>query len=259
MWDQAAVARAEERRCARGTAEVSARAEPLAGGWLCWDSPSSPTNAAVGVGLEGPPEPGDVDRIVAFYEQLEAPARIELPPTVDRAWLRALGAAGFALDRCENVFARELQTLPARPAPEGVELRPVRVDDDADVRRFAAVVGSGFCGPEGPSEDQLRFDERVARHPRTVALVALADGEVVAAGAAEAAAPVGGLFSLSVLPAWRRKGLQQALIAARLEALRERGCELATISCEPGVATERNAQRLGFALAYVRLSLVRGR
>ena len=88
-----------------------------------------------------------------------------------------------------------------------------------------------------------------------VSRLAEADGEIIGAGKADVTEVVGGLFGLSVLPAWRRRGVQQALIVARLEALRERGCRWATISSEPGVATERNARRMGFELAYTKVDL----
>jgi len=55
-----------------------------------------------------------------------------------------------------------------------------------------------------------------------------------------------------VLPAFRRRGIHQALIAARLERARALGSALATIVSHPGQPTERNAARLGFRMAYAR-------
>ena len=51
--------------------------------------------------------------------------------------------------------------------------------------------------------------------------------------------------------------MQQALIVARLECTRARGCTLATIVSHPGIPTERNSVRLGFRMAYTRAVLVR--
>ncbi len=65
------------------------------------------------------------------------------------------------------------------------------------------------------------------------------------------------LFALAVLPAYRRRGVQQALIAARLRAAAEAGATVVTISALPGVATERNARRMGFQVAYTKVVLVR--
>ena len=60
------------------------------------------------------------------------------------------------------------------------------------------------------------------------------------------------LFGTSVLPAFRRRGIQTALIAARLERARQRDCTFATIHSRPGIPTERNAKRMGFALVYTK-------
>jgi GNAT superfamily N-acetyltransferase len=60
------------------------------------------------------------------------------------------------------------------------------------------------------------------------------------------------LFGLAVHADFRRRGIQQALIAARLEFARERGCRIATIGSRPGAGTERNVRRFGFQVAYTK-------
>jgi len=46
------------------------------------------------------------------------------------------------------------------------------------------------------------------------------------------------------------------LIARRIERVRELGTLFACIVSKPGIATERNAQRLGFQLAYTKIVAV---
>jgi GNAT superfamily N-acetyltransferase len=60
-----------------------------------------------------------------------------------------------------------------------------------------------------------------------------------------------------VLPEFRRRGIQQALIAARLNYAAARGARLATIGSKPGAGTERNVRRMGFATAYTKPVMVR--
>ena len=55
---------------------------------------------------------------------------------------------------------------------------------------------------------------------------------------------------------FRRRGIQQALMAARLQACADAGCRIACIHSDPAVATARNARRLGFALAYTTVTVV---
>lgn len=263
-WDQATIAHKEEARCARGFRVTASIAEPFAGGWLCYEAPGSWANSAVGAGLSGPPAPGDIERLIGFYAERGAPARVQIAPTVDRAWVEALGEAGFVVQLFENVLARPLPPDDdplgslTHPLPEGLRIRQIDPGNDGDVERFAWIAESGFSGPDGPTEAGLVLGRRMARSLRVVALLAELDGEPVGSGAASGSSgEVGALFGVSVLPRARRRGIQQALIAERLRILRERGCELAIITSEPGIATERNARRLGFALAYTRVQLHR--
>jgi len=61
----------------------------------------------------------------------------------------------------------------------------------------------------------------------------------------------------ATLPAYRRRGVQSALLASRLALARELGCDLAVVTTQPGSKSQGNVQRLGFELAYSRAILVR--
>jgi GNAT superfamily N-acetyltransferase len=61
------------------------------------------------------------------------------------------------------------------------------------------------------------------------------------------------LAGASTKPAHRRKGAQLALLGARLAAARRHGCDLAVMAARPGSASQRNAERHGFRIAYTRL------
>jgi GNAT superfamily N-acetyltransferase len=61
----------------------------------------------------------------------------------------------------------------------------------------------------------------------------------------------------ATLPAHRRRGVQSALLAARLEAAGRLGCDVATVTTHPGSKSQENVHRQGFALLYTRAILVR--
>jgi GNAT superfamily N-acetyltransferase len=65
------------------------------------------------------------------------------------------------------------------------------------------------------------------------------------------------LYADATHPFFRRRGVQAALIAARLRAGAERGCDLATAGTLPGTVSQRNYERLGFQVAYTRALMVR--
>jgi GNAT superfamily N-acetyltransferase len=80
----------------------------------------------------------------------------------------------------------------------------------------------------------------------------VAGGAVVSANNA-----VGGLFGASTLPAFRRRGVQTALLAERLGWARGCDCNVAVSIALPGSISQRNIERFGFRVAYTRTKLVR--
>jgi GNAT superfamily N-acetyltransferase len=87
--------------------------------------------------------------------------------------------------------------------------------------------------------------------------LAFANGTVAGGGAVSARGGVCGLFGASTLPAFRRRGVQTALMSARLAWATERGCDLAVSVAQPGSASHRNIERRGFRVAYTRTKLIR--
>jgi hypothetical protein len=64
------------------------------------------------------------------------------------------------------------------------------------------------------------------------------------------------LFADSTIARFRRAGLHQELIAARLNEALAQGCDLATASTLPGSTSQRNYERSGFEVAYTRVTMV---
>ncbi len=258
------IAHLEEHRQAKGTAEVSLEAEPVAGGIMCFSGPGSWSNQAVALGLDGPVTDDELDRLVAFYVERGVEPRIEVSPFVDASLFAGLARRGFQLREMENVLACDLGGDEARPLRERHplgwpdELEVVRVDptDEAAVRTHVEIATSGFRPLDRPiDESMFEIGRRVVRHPRTRAFTATLEGVAVGAGAMEVgeAGEAGGasaLFGTSVLEQARRRGVQLALILTRLDEARRAGARVATIGSRPGISTERNAARVGFGMAY---------
>jgi GNAT superfamily N-acetyltransferase len=61
------------------------------------------------------------------------------------------------------------------------------------------------------------------------------------------------LAGASTVPEARGRGAQLALLDARLRYAVEHGCDLAMMCALPGSASQRNAERQGFRIAYTRI------
>lgn len=261
--DMLEIARLEEGRQAEALRELADDHLPVGGGIAGRGEAGSWLNNAVGVGLDRPVPGADVDRIIEWYESAGIEPRVELCPLAHESLIAALAGRGFVVRSFESVLFRELDPRePARPIvdpPAGLVIKRMDPADDAEVREYARVCSSGFLPPgltEWPPE-HIEIAMRSARHARTIGLMAMLDGRCVGAGGMGLHDHVAALFGLSVLPEFRRRGIQQAIIAARLNIAAERGLRLATIGSRPGAPTERNARRMGFQTAYVKPMVVR--
>ncbi|HEY3004161.1 MAG TPA: GNAT family N-acetyltransferase [Kribbellaceae bacterium] len=74
------------------------------------------------------------------------------------------------------------------------------------------------------------------------------------------ASPTPGVAQLTgaaTAPAHRRRGIQTALLAARLADATAAGCDVAVVTTQPGSKSQQNVQRRGFDLLYTRAILLK--
>jgi len=243
--------------------ELAVEAEPVAGGWMTFGGRGAFVNKACGLGLEGEVPAESAERIRTFFRDWQVEPTVEICPFVHPTLLEALAEAGFQLHAFENVLVRpldpaeDLRRALSHPWPEGVVIDRIDASEPAQVETYVRVSSSGFfaAGTE-MSDSFFRMSLKAAGLPGADCFVARVDGEVVGAAGCANRQGVTSLYGASVLPAFRRRGIQQALIAARLERGAQRGSRRATIVSHPGIPTERNAARLGFRMAYTRSVLV---
>lgn len=267
------IARMEEARQARAMTEIAPVHELAMGGVMSFLEPGSWANQACGVGLAGPVSDDEIDRFVAFYESRGVEPRVELSQFADPSLLAGLGQRGFDMRQFETVLARAIEPdadiMPALPgawprddAGNDLEIARVEPADEAMVLESLRVAMSGFM-PKGhvPSDGEVQMHRRVVAHPHGEVIVAKFGERVVGSGGAEyprdAAIPVGVLFGVSVLPEFRRRGVQQAMIHYRLRRALERGASVAVIHSQPGASTDRNAMRLGFSPCYTKVIMAK--
>lgn len=224
--------------------------------WLC---------GAIGCNLDSPLTPEGARHVFDYVASRGGRPRLDLTDQSGKAAFKAVAGAGFVLDHAERVLARDLAEPVHLPNVPGLSIERLNTQDHADVLRHARHTIAGFT-PAGQAmaEGEIESAVRAQMHERSRGFWAIIDGqsvatcgmEVVAIAPEPSAAPVrvASLWGAVVAEPFRRRGIQRALIAHRLKQGVAEGCALAVIECEPGIPTERNAQRLGFALAYTRLA-----
>jgi GNAT superfamily N-acetyltransferase len=109
---------------------------------------------------------------------------------------------------------------------------------------------------EFPRADHLRAERDLVTAGVT-RYAALREGVLAGGAGLRLSDGVAQFAGAGTAPAHRRRGVQSALLAARLADATDAGCDVAVITTQPGSRSQANAQRQGFALLYARAVLVK--
>ncbi|WP_019971859.1 GNAT family N-acetyltransferase [Mycobacterium sp. 141] len=244
---------------AAGRRGANVLAVPVAGGYACFAEPRSPLNKVVGLGFDGVPDTallGEVEHMMAARGA--AATQVELSTLADPAIAALLTGRGYRVAGFENVLGRA--AAGAEEAVAGVEVR--RADDldawvDVVVHGFAHPDGVGVPGHEEFPRDVIERVERDMEKAGAAAYIAVCDGVVAGGGSVRFADGIAQLTGAATAPAYRRRGVQAALLAARLADAEAAGCEIAVVTTAPGSQSQQNVQRRGFQLLYTRVILLK--
>jgi GNAT superfamily N-acetyltransferase len=235
---------------------------PVAGGAACFADEGSPLNKVVGLGFHGVPGADALAEVERAFAAAGAPAtQVELANLADPAIGALLTGRGYRLVDFENVLGRALRGGVSPVVPPGVE---VRLAGD-ELQAWLDVVVSGFAHPdtEGvPSHGDFPREivekaERDVEQAGATPYLAYCDGVVAGGGSMRISEGVAQLTGAATVPACRRRGVQTALLAARLADATRAGCDIAVVTTAPGSKSQQNAQRRGFHLLYTRAVLVK--
>ena len=238
---------------------------PVAGGVASFAEAGSPFNKVAGIGFGGMPSPAEIDEIERAFAACAAPVQVELSHLADPAIGALLTGRGYRLVSFENVLGVTLKDGPVPVTPPGIEVRP---SGEAELDAWLDVVVTGGLHPDtqglpAPGEFSREALERVERDLAAAAgvtrYVALRDGVLAGAASFRAAGDLAQFTGAATLPAHRRRGVQTALLAARLADAAAAGCSLAVVTTAPGSKSQQNVQRQGFDLLYTRAILVKHR
>ena len=228
--------------------------EQIAGGRAFFFGPMSPLSQAVGVGMQGPVGKEDFDRLEEFFLSRGSPVALSLCPHAHPSVLEGLADRRYRITQFEHTLVRELNGHEALLTswPEAV-VRPALASEAALWARTAL---EGFHADAPGFEGFDGLFAVMFSAPRTTAFLAWQDGRPAGGGAVSIQSGESAMFfSDSTLPEFRQRGLQSALIGARLEQAGLAGCRLAVACAGPGSVSQRNYERAGFRVAYTKAIL----
>ena len=236
--------------------EVGAAEEAICGGHMVFAGLGSPIGRAVGMGLDRPLTQTDLDQVEAFYGSHQAPSQVDLCPLHEPAVFEMFRLRGYAIAELNNVLYHKLEgdnKFP--PPPPECEIRPARLDE-ADMA--GNIVERAFF-PDGAPEPFRGLIAPLYHMEHALPFVASVAGKLAACGTGLIIAEhqVYALCGAGTLAEYRGRGLQTALLRARISAAVHAGCEYAVVVTQGGTTSQRNAERMGFRVAYSKVTLIK--
>jgi GNAT superfamily N-acetyltransferase len=157
---------------------------------------------------------------------------------------------GYRPVELTSVMYRPIDAAPGAPQSDAVRARLAAREE---IELWASVAAEGWSEFTEVAPLMRDLARVTARAERTQAFFAETEARPVATGAVAIYDGVALLAGASTIPTARNQGAQRALLQARLQHAASAGCDLAMMCAAPGSASQRNAERQGFRIAYTRI------
>jgi GNAT superfamily N-acetyltransferase len=248
--------RLESTEGAAGAAFVAARggdaaSTRIAGSYSMFDAVDSPLTQTFGLGLFEPATGSVLTQLEEFFQHRGAPVVHEVCPLAGVPLIRTLIGRGYLPIELSSVLFLDLTQHRLDPnLNPALSIRIARHEDSDDYTR-AAAAGWSEAGTElaGAIADLGRVMFAAAGY---VGFLVEKDGKTIATAGLVIHDGVALLAGASTIPEDRGQGAQRAVLSSRLQYAANSGCNLAMMVAEPGSASQRNAERHGFRIAYTR-------
>ena len=212
------------------------------GGALIAMGPGRYVNRAIGVSMSDM-SADDVDTIEQFFAERGLPSMIELSSWAPPSTVAELARRNYTPTWFRSVFALRPGSI---AGPLRTDVRIDRVGDD-NAAQWLEVFARGFEAEHGETRvanDEIGEAGRIAPNAHT--FLAHLDDEAVGCGSMQVVDGVAWLGGAATVPAFRKRGVQAALVAYRLQLATELGCDLAAVTALSSGPSARNIFRLGF-------------
>jgi ribosomal protein S18 acetylase RimI-like enzyme len=236
--------------------EIAAAEEEICGGHMIFAGLGSPIGRATGLGLGCDFSAADLDRVEDFYRSHKAPSQVDLTPLHDPSVFEMCKQRGYSIAELNNVLHRHLD--PAEKFPDPPAGCTIRRGSPEEAKQLGAIVERAFF-PEGAPEPFRDLLTPLYQMEGALTVAASVEGKAVACGAG-LVIPQHRVFAIcgaGTSLEFRGRGLQTALLQARLAAAPQAGCEYAVVVTQGGSASQRNCERLGFRVAYSKVTVIR--
>jgi len=263
LFSDLSLSRRLERAEGRGNADfVEARAKlfpesgaewiEVAGAYAMFDGVGSPITQTFGLGVFDPVTQADMERLEEFFQKRGAHVHHEVSPMADPALLALLNERGYQPIELTSVMYRPIWRGVRLASPLNEKVR-ARLAREGEEELWAKTAARGWSGETGFSDLLTGLFYISAKRSVSLSFVAEVDEQAIATGSLLIHEGVALLAGASTIPEGRKQGAQLSLLEIRLRHAAEKGCDIAMMGAAPGSASQRNAERQGFRIAYTRI------
>jgi GNAT superfamily N-acetyltransferase len=191
-------------------------------------------------------------RIEAFFRDRGATPQHEVSPLAGKDLAVLLSAKGYEPFEFTSVMYLNLPTDENKKY-DSKPISRISIKNQVDTETFVATSVRGWS----EYVEYAAVMEELARigfeREGAVSMLAEIDGKPAGTASLCIHEGISLMAGASTVPEFRNRGVQRALLNARIEHAVAAGCELMMMCAEPGSASQRNAERAGFRIAYTRI------
>jgi GNAT superfamily N-acetyltransferase len=224
----------------------------VAGAYAMFDGIGSPLTQTFGLGVFDPVTQADMEKLEEFFQRRGAHVHHEVSPLADASLLTLLNGRSYQPIELTSVMYRPIGRGVQLASPGNEKIR-ARLMRDGEEELWAQTAARGWSELTEFADMILELSNISAKRAGGLSFLAELDGRPIATGAMFIHDGVALLAGASTIPEGRRQGAQLALLESRLRYAAEKGCDIAMMCALPGSASQRNAERQGFRIAYTRI------
>jgi hypothetical protein len=232
--------------------ESGARWIKAAGAYAMFDGVLSPLTQTFGLGMFDKVTSAEMEMLERFFQEHKAPVFHEVSPLADPALLPLLNERGYQPIEFTSVMFRPLRRGDHVVVQRNERIK-VRLAGDDERELWAQTAAKGWSEFGELADFMHEAGQIIAKQENALSFLALLEGKPIAAGVMSVCDGVALLAGASTIPEARKQGAQLALLDSRLSYAADQGCDISMMCAQPGSASQRNAERHGFRIAYTRI------
>ena len=222
----------------------------FSGAYVVFDGIGSPSTQTFGLGVFEELSTASLDVIERFFLDRGAHVDHEVSPHAGLATLSLLCSRRYEPIEISNVMYRPVEK-PTHQAPTSIRVR-VAGPEEAKLWTDTSARGWTYEHPELLGFI-LQTTAISSARDQSPCFLAEFEGQLGATGSLCIHKGVALFAGASTVPEMRRRGLQGALLRERMRYAFDHGCDLAMMVAAVGSDSQRNAERMGFQVAYTRI------